>query len=225
VIKFLQVRSWPVWDLLYPPTCENCGEPLQEGSILFCAACWSEIQIVESDDMPAFKYVDHAFSAFAFSGDNLVRQLVHSLKYDAQVELASEMARRMLLRIPLHFLNPDVEFSAVPQHWQRRIERSFNQSQMLAVQLSVQSRRDVPLKILRRVRNTPTQTRRTLTERRENVKDAFSIGRNIAVPKKVLLIDDVITTGATVDECARTLKAGGADWVGAYSFALAKHDN
>ena len=102
----------------------------------------------------------------------------------------------------------------VPLHWLRRLRRGYNQSHALARGLS--RRLGIPLRApwLRRVRHTPRQTSRSFEERRANVRDAFRAAGGPALrAKTVLLVDDVMTTGATASEAARALRAGGASRV------------
>jgi ComF family protein len=132
------------------------------------------------------------------------------------------MAKRLVPRMTIRCVEVELAWVPVPQHWRRRMFRGFNQSEVLAEALSAETGHRKSLRLLKRIRHTPTQTARTYTERVKNVKDAFRMNGRLPFPESVLLIDDVITTGATVDECARTLKESGVKWVGALSFALAQ---
>jgi ComF family protein len=214
-------RTWPIWDVVFPPLCAVCGRDLSPDAVLYCAQCWADAPVADARDLRSLRHVDMVRSGFRFFGDDVVKAAVHALKYEGAKILSRVMAQRLLTRTPTRFVEVELIWTDVPLHWRRRMIRGFNQSRLLADDLAAITGHSHPVHLLRRVRHTPTQTSRTYRERAANVKDAFAIRTNVPIPKHVLLIDDVITTGATIDECARTLKAAGVEWVGALSFALA----
>jgi ComF family protein len=219
----LSLRSWPLWDFVYPPLCAYCSRPLVERDLLYCRQCWADAPIAEPKKKLHAPSVDMMRAGYFFSGGNMVRAAVHGLKYDGFADLAVEMARRMLPRIPTRFLEHTICWTPVPLHWSRHLVRGFNQSQLLLNGLLKVTGHKNHGPLLKRVRNTPTQTARSIRERRVNVQGAFSIQPKLTqgkIPKTVLLIDDVITTGATVNECASVLKSSGVEWVGVLAFAL-----
>jgi ComF family protein len=221
VIALPQPRTWPIWDVFFPPLCAVCGRDLNTGAILYCAQCWADAPVADPKDMRALNHVDMARAGFRFFGDDVVRASVHALKYEGMRRLAHVMAERLVSRLPTRFVEADVTWCEVPLHWRRRMSRGFNQSRLLSSELAEATRHSGPARLLCRVRHTPTQTAANYRERAANVKNAFAVRVNVPMPKRVLIIDDVITSGATVDECARTLKEAGVEWVGALSFALA----
>jgi ComF family protein len=215
------VRTWPLWDWFFPPLCAVCGRTLDPRAILFCAQCWADAPVADVADFHKLHHVDRVASGFRFSGDAVIRRSVHALKYENAKPLAHIMAQRLIPRLPLRFVEEDMVWAEVPLHWRRQLIRGYNQSRWLARELANATYHSPPISLLRRVRYTPTQTARTYRERIQNVKNAFASNPKVKLPKSVLLIDDVITSGATMDECARTLKESGVEWVGAFSFALA----
>lgn len=212
-------RTWPVWDALFPPLCAVCSRPLGD-AILYCPQCWADAPVVESDELPKLKQVDMIRAGFRFDGENVVKAAVHALKYDRLQLVAREMAAHLVSCVPLRFVEADLVWTPIPLYWSRRMTRGLNQSELIADELAVAVRHAKPVSLLRRVRNTPTQTALLPRERAANMKNAFRVIDKTPLPKAVLLIDDVITTGATMNECARTLKDAGVEWVGALSFAL-----
>jgi ComF family protein len=216
----LHPRVWPIWDLFFPPLCSVCGRTLSPGAVLFCGQCWADAPVAEAGDLRALRHVDVVRAGYRFGGPDLVRETVHALKFHGMKRLASVMARQLIPRVPVRMMEAEVVWCDVPLHWVRRATRGFNQSHLLAFELAAATGHAPPVSLLRRVRATPSQTSRSYRERAANVKDAFALRRLAPVPESVLLIDDVITTGATVDECARTLKDAGVKWVGALAFAL-----
>jgi ComF family protein len=190
-------------DVPKPPAaefaCTVCGTPflnawpLDERSV--CAACRAGLR--------AF---DRAASFGAYEGG--LRSLIHLLKYSGMKPLARPLAGLMNRGLPV-----DERFDAVvpvPLYWRRQWSRGFNQAELLARQVA--KRRGIPvLSALRRKRGTDTQASLATAGRRRNVAGAFVVRANVELAgKRILLIDDVMTTGATAGACATALKRGGA---------------
>jgi ComF family protein len=153
---------------------------------------------------------DFAYSFGFYEGT--LRALIHLLKYSGMKPLAERLSGLLLRAMPI-----DVAFDLVvpmPLHWRRRWKRGFNQAKLLARHVGL--RRGIPvLDAVRRVRATATQAGLTNSNRRKNVSGAFRVAaryrRNGALSgKRILLIDDVMTTGATGAACAHALKRAGA---------------
>jgi ComF family protein len=214
-------RTWPIWDVVFPPLCAVCGEALEQPAILFCARCWTNAPVADLRDLHKLYHIDRTACGYRFAAMDVVKASVHALKYEGVKPLAAIMAQKLVSRLPIRFVQADLTWVEVPLHWRRHLTRGFNQSRLLACELARATGHDMPVSLLRRSRHTPTQTARNFRDRSANVKGAFELRRGVPIPKAVLLIDDVITTGATVNECARTLKDAGVEWVGALSFALA----
>jgi competence protein ComFC len=197
---------------IVPPFCQTCSEPF-EGSIntvFTCANC-SRRTI----------YFDAAVAAYR--GRGIVRDVIHAFKYNRQIHLRHLVARWLRAALDderLSGYNFDV-IVPVPLHPARQRERGFNQASLLAEILSAQtSIRCRPL--LKRIRYTTTQTALDRSERMENLHNAFRLRKNADVRGlRVLLIDDVLTTGSTLSECARVLKGAGAISVHAATAARA----
>jgi ComF family protein len=115
----------------------------------------------------------------------------------------------------------------VPLHWTRRLSRGFNQAEVLARGLAVAGGRQVARRGLVRIRPTQHQTRLSVTERQRNVRGAFGMGRwgPALHGKRILLVDDVLTSGATIGECTRALKKAGARDVYVAVVATADYDD
>ncbi len=178
-----------------PPLCPRCGKP-QPGGVL-CSGCisWST-------------EIDGTRSPFRFEG--VMRQAIHQLKYQNLRALVVPLAK--LLQdylttnpVPAEILVP------VPLHQKRLRERGYNQSNLLARKLGKLVNLPVVDDCLIRQRHTPPQARTaTVEERRNNISNAFACRDQRLQNKQVLLIDDVSTSGATLDACATALKASGA---------------
>ncbi len=220
-------------NFVYPPFCSTCGRTLRRGEEYVCASCWESfervprtetiIQLVEEKFL-ADEAVDGIDSVFLFEQDQRVREAVHLLKYNG----AEVIAERFGLFIAKKIVN-DSKLSMcdtivpVPLHPARQRERGYNQSELITRSLSTILGISHSPHLLIRVRQTKTQTLFDAEGRQKNIKGAFALGR-ISLDdiggKKVLLVDDVITTGSTIKECARTLKICGVSEVYAASAAV-----
>ncbi len=222
-------------DFLYPPVCELCGEGLQNGQALcsgcaadlprlrapFCQSCGEayEGEIHEEFSCPNCAKLKFSFS---FARPALVRdgrtlELIHRLKYGRELHLAAALADlgREALGDPRFApaLLGKWPLVPVPLHYRRQQERHFNQAEELARALGMAT--GLPLlNALKRIRRTETQTLLSRKQRLANLRGAFSLTRGGSrwsekFPEGAILVDDVLTTGSTVDECAKTLRRGG----------------
>ncbi|MGI8923105.1 MAG: ComF family protein [Fimbriimonadales bacterium] len=156
-------------------------------------------------------YLDWLRSAVDYEG--VAGLAVRLLKFSRNMELAVPMARKMAacpMPLSVDYIVP------VPTHWSRRAQRGFNQAEELAHGLgSIDGQTRTELLI--RHKATPPQARARGRQRKESLRGAFSSKPCPGV--KVLLIDDVVTSGGTLEACAEALKSAGASWVGALTFA------
>jgi ComF family protein len=237
----LPARLWRgIVDLLTPPACLACRSPLSEPASL-CAACWVKLAHIEEPvcavmgtpfaydqgegmlspaalaEPPAWS---RARAAVAY--DDVSRPLAHGLKFHDRHEAGLLMAR-MMARVGRRLLASADVMVPVPLHRLRLWTRRFNQSAFLALKLSEMSGKPFRSDILLRARATPPQVGLDAAARRKNVKGAFSVApaQGMAVAgRRVLLIDDVMTTGATANACASALRQAGASEVDVLCFAL-----
>jgi competence protein ComFC len=216
-----RLREWSFWSLIFPSRCSYCSREMPGSAILFCDGCWAELPRVEktpSEKLP--KFVDRMHAGFAYRDGGITREIIHALKFDGHTSLAPKMAEFLMRTLPPGFIHEEDVWTPVPLHWLRHGDRSFNQSLVLGRELTKRIGGEVrPL--LKRTRNTPAQSGQGFRSRAQNVKGAFSYSSKEETPKSVLLIDDVVTTGATVSECARVLKDRGVERVQVLAFAKA----
>ncbi len=181
------------------------------------------IQTIESKFL-SDRSIDKIDSVFLFEQDPRVRAAIHLLKYSG----AERIAERLGVFIANKIVNDEKLSTSdtiipVPLHPARRRERGYNQSELIANSLGKELKIKSEHRLLVRVRQTQTQTLFDEDGRKKNIAGAFSIGKAFqgAVEGKIiLLVDDVITTGSTVKECAKVLKENGAAAVYAASAAI-----
>jgi len=203
-----------LWETLFPyiPKCVVCGTEKDVADYL-CPAC--------SESLHALRYgkteVSGLAACAAYRYDGPAARLVQRYKYGGGRWLCAFMALAMLHAAA----DAGIGFDAVchvPLHPKKRRGRGFDQAEWLARRIADMS--GMPFfKVVRRVRNTPSQTKLSMPERKENVRDAFAAVEPVS--GSVLLVDDVLTTGATAAECAGVLKAAGAQSVTVLTFARA----
>jgi ComF family protein len=227
--------------LFYPPLCVVCSADVAAGKYLcaeceekaprikppFCEKCSEQFAGAITGNFTCANcahrrlYFDAAVSSYRSRG--IVRKLVHQFKYGRQFHLRHPLADWLGETIHDPRLR-DRRFDIllpVPLHPARERERGFNQAQLLADLLS--ARISVPVRpALERIRYTTTQTAFDRAERMENLRDAFRLRKKIGVRGlQVLLVDDILTTGSTLSECARILREAGARSVYAVTAARA----
>lgn len=202
-----------ILNAFFPPTCPVCAKRIETSGSL-CAQCFAKLQFV---------HAHQPGKASAVIYDEISKKLILSLKYGDKTELATLLAR-MMINAGGEVLEKADMLTCVPLHWKRLMIRKYNQSAVLANAVSKMSFVPSDLLLLKRIKSTPKQgTRR---ERFENVKDAFIFNSKRSVKGKiVVLIDDVTTTGATADACARLLLKNGAKEVRLLTFAKAVGKN
>jgi len=221
-------------DMLYPRSCIGCGKSSPETFSHMCWDCWSDTLRVEPPfcDLcgdPVAGAIDHDFVCYACSAekpafdaarsvvryDGAVGEALRRLKYEKALWLAPDLAE--MLRNGIRAEYPGLEFDwivPVPLYHVRRRERGYNQSAVLSFELARRIGCKPRPGLLRRIRPTSTQTHLTAPQRLSNVQHAFQTRRGTALEgRRVLLVDDVMTTGATVNACAKALKKGGAKTV------------
>lgn len=227
--------------LLYPPTCAICRKHVRAGEYL-CNGCEAKIiRIVppfcDKCSEPFAGAINSAFTCAncahrtiyfdaavaAYRGRGIVRDVIHEFKYNRQIYLRHLVARWLRAAFDDERLRAqrfDV-IVPVPLHPARQRERGFNQAALLGEAMSTHTSISCrPL--LERIRYTTTQTALDRSERMENLHNAFRLRKNADVRGlQVLLIDDVLTTGSTLSECARVLKRAGASSVHAATAARA----
>lgn len=228
-----------VLDVALPPVCAACREPLGEGAGL-CASCWSRLSFIAPpfcprlgipfvyDPGPGVLSMEAAATPPSYHRaraavryDDIARELVHALKYGDRLDLAPVMGRWMA-RAGAELLADADALVPVPLHWRRQWARRVNQSAALAAAIGRQSGVGVVTGALRRARATPQQVGLSKAERATNVQGAFRVvpaRRAEITGRRLVLVDDVLTSGATVEACAKALLRAGAARIDVLVFA------
>jgi ComF family protein len=205
-------------DFIYPPVCFICDDHTDEINN-FCSKCWKtihdEIQILNQknrNDFPQLKeemFLDRVVTFWDYS--NELEKLVCQLKYQRCIRLGILLGK--IIGTEGQSIFDEIECDMiipVPLHRTRYRERGYNQSEVLCRGLIQFVSVPFYNNLLIRHRNTITQTKLSAQQRQENVRNAFSVCRSeILHNKNVLLVDDIITTGATMNSCAKILKIAG----------------
>ena len=200
-------------DMIFPyiPRCVVCGVEKRVDAYL-CPDCAAELELRRAGASVAGAYP--AYSAYEYEGP--AAKLVQRYKYGGDKWLCDFMADAIIEAVDMSEVDAVCH---VPLHDKRRKSRGFDQASELAQSIMAQTGKPY-IPALRRVRNTPTQTRLSAQKRQENMRGAFESAER--VNGCVLLIDDVLTTGATAAECAAALVAAGAASVTVATFARAE---
>lgn len=211
-------------DRISDPLCAVCGIPLATGRPGAHEADGAEWCVNCRNSPPHFTRARAVVRYRHDAGEDdrdVVPSIIRRHKYGLDQSLAHALAECLGDKLPLGDADYDVVIP-VPLHIGRLRWRGFNQAAMLAVAVARRLDRPLDVSTLVRVRPTPPQTRQNRVERIKNLNRAFAVRRPLRVAsRRVLLIDDVMTTGATADECARTLIAAGARRVDVLTLARA----
>lgn len=203
--------------------CELCWGELRGEEIYFCPKCGTRLKGPSKASCSC--QVEYSFTTVQvgveFNG--AVQRLIHALKYEGKRSLAKRLGLLLADRVSKDGTLKGIELLIpVPLHPSRMRERGYNQSELIAEAVGQRLGLPVVKDVLIRRRRTKTQTKLDTWQRRENVKGAFSVKKpELVLDKRVALVDDVLTTGATLDACAQTLLSAGAREVQALVVARA----
>jgi ComF family protein len=220
----------PLIDFFLPRLCFSCSRKLEPYEDSVCMVCKNQFKRADSKRIEyeynkkflQKKYISAFTSLYVFERDKEIQHLIHSLKYNKRFKAGLFLGREAGLNLK-HISDWNIDLIIpVPLHRLKQIQRGYNQSYYIALGLSRVTDIDLNRKAIRRKKNTLSQTKMNLLEREDNIKEAFILNnRKLMKDKNILLVDDVITTGSTLNECARILKEGGAREVYALSAAIA----
>ncbi|BDQ02695.1 ComF family protein [Ignavibacterium sp.] len=221
-----------IFDFFLPRICPACNQKLKHSEEIICDNCFDKLKLAHESlieeeyhkKFSAKKYISDFHPVFIFEKDREVQHIIHALKYNRHFSVGIYFGKIIGNQIKDKLDNWKIDLIIpVPLHKLKKAERGYNQSEFIAKGISVQTGIRWNKKIISRKKYTETQTHLTAEERQLNVKDAFKIKDKDAVDgKNILLVDDVITTGSTISECAHQLILAGAKNIYATSMAIAE---
>ncbi len=220
-----------VFDFFLPRFCPACNKKLSSEEKVVCPECLSRIQYVSDKRLKIEfdrkflnkKFISEFTSLYIFEKDKELQNIIHSFKYSQRFltgkflgEIFGEAKKDIIYQWKIDMIVP------IPLHHLKKAERGYNQSYFIAKGISKVVDIPVAANVVKRKRFTQSQTAMNLKEREENISGAFMVRNNkILKDKNILLVDDVITTGATTNECGKILLENGANRVCAVSIAIA----
>ncbi len=216
-------------DLVFPPVCILCGAYMQHPSDLVCGSCWEKAEKAQGARCErCFELLDGKKESclcrfhwpYAFSSIRSgwlfcepIQKILHQLKYSGKSRLGYIIGQRLAVLVDKNYFQGMEWLVPVPLHHTRFRERGYNQSFYIAKGLQPSLNIPIQTKIIKRRKRTKTQTKLTREERSKNVENIFSVlksKKSDLANRRILMVDDVYTTGATADECARILMEAGA---------------
>ena len=232
-------------DLLFPRICRSCGSTFEEGhSNILCSPCFDSVLPYQEPccdhcgiSLPARGFEDSQSTRCADCGEGTyhlqkvkawgpyvgpLRILHHAFKFEGMEGLKREIADRSFQTIPSGFWEGVEALVPVPMSPEKERERGYNPSFLMGQELSRIA--DIPsVQLLKKIRKTPPQMALSKTQRLKNPAGAYAVSQGSPLPHKLVLVDDVFTTGATLEECAKILREAGVQWVGAVVFGRTPH--
>ncbi len=203
-------------ELFYPELCVTCGDRLLSHEKYVCLNCWHDLpktnfHLKRNNKVAQLFWgrvqVDHTTSFFSYRKGSRYQKLIHFIKYKGLKELGFEAGRKFGLELNMSDAFSSVDLVVpVPLHPKKQKQRGYNQSEWIAKGMAEAMQKELsPDNLIRKI-FTSTQTRKNRFERWQNVEGIFEIARPDEFTRKhILLIDDVVTTGSTLEACAYQL--------------------
>lgn len=209
-------------NLIYPPVCGFCNEINNE---FLCDSCRKKIEMIKVSKVDNYVnapvYFDEHFYMFKYGKD--VRDAILKYKFDEKSYMYKSFAKLLSEDevFKNNFINNYDFIICVPIHKKRFKERGYNQSELISKEIAKLCNKTYCKDVVQKSKNIVAQSSLDKLDRVRNIKDAFKLGKNceIVKKKKIAIFDDVFTTGATVNECAKVLKESGAEKVGVFTLA------
>ncbi len=196
-------------DLIYPPVCGICGK-INKKSL--CKKCEIQLKPYEMNSIckPKNKYFDYQIKILKYKG--IVRERIIDFKFNEKSYLYKTFAKIILNDKKVYgFLKKYDIIIYVPMYIKKKMLRGYNQCELIAKELASKLQIEKQFNNLKKIKDTKKQSSLIKEERKANIKDAFKINNSTSIiNKKIILFDDIYTTGSTVNECSRILKEAGA---------------
>lgn len=230
---YLAYMIGSIINLFYPASCQACGKKTSPWNKHLCEDCLKKIkkrlppfcikcgrqlsgephlQATCRDCKKTNPYFDRAYSVFSYDG--ILKELVHNFKYK-KLALAKELMELTADFMEEYGIDKETDLVlSIPMHPVRMFRREINPSHIIAKEISKRLGIQYSAGLLKKTKNTPPQSKLKRLERIKNIKGSFSLQKNRSADvkyKNILLVDDLFTTGSTVNECARILKVAGSN--------------
>lgn len=214
-----------ILNFIFPPKCIFCGKIIDGGEPGICGGCYPSLEFVKAKDLPhnhseSFSFKQN-FSLLFY--DDTVSQMIKRFKYDNHPEYAKPIAQLMAKNIDCNVLENIDCIIPVPLHKTRQKQRGFNQAELMSACLSELYNIPVYNNVLKRIKKTAPQYNLSPQQRMGNITGAFAVeNAEIVKNKTVMLIDDIFTTGSTMDSCSKALLSHGAAAVYGMTLAITR---
>ena len=202
--------------LIYPRICVICGNSLFQNEDILCTPCQyhlpkTNFHLLKDNQVSRIFWgrvkIENAASFLFFTKGSKVQRLIHQLKYKGKKQVGVKIGKLYAYELRKSKLYDEIDLIIpVPLHWKKQKKRGYNQSEQIGIGLSAGMDIELNTDILFRVKSSETQTKKTRFKRWENVNEIFKVkDKKQLAGKHILLVDDVITTGATIEACAQAL--------------------
>ena len=193
-----------LFEIINSRRCKKCSRPIDSGN--FCNLCSSKNNIFD---------LNYAFFVY----DGIIPEMIHKFKFKNHPAVGIGLGKIMAENLDLNLINKKFDFIIpVPIHKKRMRERGFNQAEIMAREISKKISVPVRTDILFRIKNTKPQWHLNSHERENNLKNAFAAKK--INHKNIILLDDIFTTGSTINKCSEVLKKSGADYIFSLTFSI-----
>ena len=215
-MKFLSYVTNALTNLIFPHLCEGCGSPHLPEKEYLCTYCYSELPdtiFFASENNPVERLligrlmIEMAGAQFYYTRKSLMRKLMHEFKYKGHISLGKYLGNLMAYGISNSKRFSDIDLIIpVPLHDKKQRKRGYNQAEVLATSISMVMQKPLITNAVLRQSASESQTKKNRIERWNNAEGSYLVqNANIINNKHILLVDDVITTGATIEACGRAL--------------------
>ncbi len=213
---YLKSTWWDFLNLFFPLTCATCGNYLFKGEKVICTSCLFQLPKTNfhfqkenpiSEIFMGRVNIDNATAFFTFNKGSRYQKLIHKLKYNGQAEIGVELGKHFGNTLMNSDEYRDIDIIIpVPLHPKKKKARTYNQAEMIAKGIAEAMNSELVVDVLVRNVHSVSQTKKDRIERWLNVKNVFALKSTEQLKNKhVLLVDDVVTTGATLEACAQRL--------------------
>ncbi len=222
------------FDFLFPPMCAGCRKKLVRGETLICTLCFGSFPETDFHTLAENPVTQrligkttlaYGVALYSLKKKSPLEQVLFAMKYKNQPKIGELLGTYYgnILKKSTIADNTDA-IIPIPLHPKRLYERGYNQSDFFAQGLATLLELPLYVDCIKRIRNTPSQTQKNKAERILNVKDAFKVAHSECIAQKhLVLVDDILTTGATLVSCAQTLLEQGADAVSVAAIAMVEN--